>query len=61
MRSNCQQEIIRHQRREIMQSQALQELIRHQAEVVTVVAVGTVVVAVLEVADQVHQTTDLDK
>jgi hypothetical protein len=64
MQSQCQQEIILHLHRVIIRSQvhqknirhqARQELIRHQAEV------GTVVVVVLEVADQVHQATDHDK
>jgi hypothetical protein len=70
MQSQCQQEIILHLHRVIIRSQvhqknirhqARQELIRHQAEVATAVAVGTVVVVVLEVADQVHQATDHDK
>jgi hypothetical protein len=70
MQNLYQQEIILHLHRVIMQSQvhqknirhqARQEHIRHQAEVATVVAAGTVAVAVLEVADQVHQATDHDK
>ena len=74
MQNLYQQEIILHLHRVIMQSQvhqknirhqARQELIRHQAEVATAVAAGTVAgtvaVAVLEVADQVHQATDHDK
>jgi hypothetical protein len=44
-----------------MRSQVHQKIIRHQAEVAMVVAAGTVVAAVLEVADQVHQATDHDK
>ena len=70
MQSQCQQEIILRQHRVIIRSQvhqknirhqARQELIRHQAEVATAVAAGTVAVAVLEEADQVHQATDHDK
>ena len=70
MQSNYQQEIIRHPLRVIILSQvhqknirhqARQKLTQHQAEVATEVAVATVVAAVLAVADQAHQATDLDK
>jgi hypothetical protein len=69
MQKRCQLEIIRRQHHEITRSlvhqriirhQAHLEPIRHQAEAATVVA-DTVVAAVLEVADQVHQATDHDK
>ena len=70
MQSPCQQEIILHLHRVIIRSQvhqkniqhqARQELTQHLAEVATEVVAETVVAAVLEVADQVHQATDHDK
>ena len=70
MQNRCQLGIIRHQHHEIMRSlvhqkiiqhQAHLEPIRHQAEAATVVVAETLVAAVLEVADQVHQATDHDK
>lgn len=70
MQNRCQQEIILHLHRVIMRSQVHQKIIRHQArqepirlqaEAAMVVVAETVVAAVLEVADQVHQPTDLDK
>ena len=70
MRSRCQLGIILRQHHVIMRSQVHQKIIRHQArlepirlqaEAAMVVVAETVVAAVLEVADQVHQATDLDK
>ena len=70
MQSRCQLGIILREHRVIMRSLVHQKIIRHQvrleplrlqAEAAMEVAVATVVAAVLEVADQVHQATDHDK
>ena len=69
MRSRCQLEIIRHHHHVIMRSLVHQKIIRHQARLepirlqaeAAMEVVETVVAAVLEVADQVHQATDHDK
>ena len=69
MQNRCQLGIILRQHHVIMRSLVHQKIIRHQvrlepirlqAEAAMEVA-ETVVAAVLEVADQVHQATDHDK
>ena len=69
MQNRCQLEIILRQHHVIMRSQVHQKIIRHQARLepirlqaeAAMEVAETVVAAVLEVADQVHQATDHDK